>query len=139
MMNFLQRLQVFMQGRYGLDTLNKFLIGLSFVLYIINIFVFNRLAHFIILLVIMLVVALLVFRVLSRNIVGRSAENRAFLKVYEPVKKWITFNIRRFKDRETYRYRKCPACKASLRVRNKKGVHTVRCPKCKYEFKTKIR
>lgn len=139
MMNFLQRLQVFMQGRYGLDTLNKFLIGLSFVLNIINIFVFNRLAHFIILLVIMLVVALLVFRVLSRNIVGRSAENRAFLKVYEPVKKWITFNIRRFKDRETYRYRKCPACKASLRVRNKKGVHTVRCPKCKYEFKTKIR
>lgn len=139
MMNILQRLQVFMQGRYGLDTLNKFLIGLSFVLNIINIFVFNRLAHFIILLVIMLVVALLVFRVLSRNIVGRSAENRAFLKVYEPVKKWITFNIRRFKDRETYRYRKCPACKASLRVRNKKGVHTVRCPKCKYEFKTKIR
>ena len=98
MMNFLQRLQVFMQGRYGLDTLNKFLIGLFFVLNIINIFVFNRLAHFIILLVIMLVVALLVFRVLSRNIVGRSAENRAFLKVYEPVKKWIFFHLYLFRN-----------------------------------------
>lgn len=139
MMNFFQRLQMFMQGRYGLDTLNKFLIGLSLVLYFVNIFVFDRLAHFIILLVIVAVYALLIFRALSRNINRRSAENRAFLKVYDPAKAWVKFNIRRFKDRENYRYRKCPTCKAVLRVKNKKGVHTVRCPKCNYEFKTKIR
>ena len=32
----------------------------------------------------------------------------------------------------------CPACKAQLRVKNQKGEHGVRCPKCRYEFKVKI-
>ena len=86
----------------------------------------------------MLIIALIIFRMLSRNITMRSAENRKFLKIYEPVKNWIKFTIRRFKERKDYRYRKCPSCKATLRVKNKKGVHTVRCPKCRFEFKTKI-
>ena len=118
MMNLFQRFAIFMQGRYGYDTLNKFLSGLVFAIYIINFFVFNRLAHFIIFLINMLIIALIIFRMLSRNITMRSAENRKFLKIYG--------------------YRKCPSCKATLRVKNKKGVHTVRCPKCRFEFKTKI-
>ena len=138
MMNLFQRFAIFMQGRYGYDTLNKFLSGLVFAIYIINFFVFNRLAHFIIFLINMLFIALIIFRMLSRNITMRSAENRKFLKIYEPVKNWIKFTIRRFKERKDYRYRKCPSCKATLRVKSKKGVHTVRCPKCRFEFKTKI-
>lgn len=127
-----------MQGRYGLDTLNKFMIGAIFVIHIINLFVFNRWAHLIIFIINALITAFLIFRVLSRNITMRSAENRAFVKVYDPVKNWIKFTIRRIKDRDAYRYRKCPSCKAMLRVKNKKGVHTVKCPKCRCEFKTKI-
>lgn len=139
MMNFFQRFTAFMQGRYGLDTLNKFLLGFIFAVYIINFFVFNTVAHFIIFLINFLLLALVVFRMLSRNINRRSAENRAFVKVYEPVKNRIKFAIRRFRERDDYRYRKCPACKATLRVKNRKGTHTVRCPRCKYEFKTKIK
>ncbi|MEE0957139.1 MAG: hypothetical protein UH734_03510 [Ruminococcus sp.] len=139
MMNFLQRFQMFMQGRYGMDTLNKFLVGAVFVIYIINFFVFNRVAHLIIVLINLLLIALMIFRMLSRNINRRSAENRQFVKVYNPVKNWVKYMIRRFKDRDQYRYRKCPSCKATLRVKNKPGTHTVRCPKCRYEFKTKIR
>ena len=76
MMNFLQRFQMFMQGRYGMDTLNKFLVGAVFVIYIINFFVFNRVAHLIIVLINLLLIGLMIFRMLSRNINRRSAEIR---------------------------------------------------------------
>ena len=137
-MNFFQRFSAFMQGRYGLDSLNKFIIGFSFVIYIVNMFVFNHAAHLIIMLLNLAVLGILVFRFLSRNTVKRSAENRAFTKIWDPVKGWFKFTVRRIKDRDNYRYRKCPTCKAQLRVRNVKGEHTVRCPKCRCEFKTKI-
>ena len=45
---------------------------------------------------------------------------------------------RQFRERDTYRYLKCPSCKAQLRVRAIKGKHNVRCPKCGSEFEKKI-
>lgn len=127
-----------MQGRYGTDTLNKFLFGLFIVIWLINIFVFNPVARSIIWLIELLILALSLFRSFSRNINKRSAENREFLKYYNPVKSWIKLTIRKFKDRKDYRYIKCPVCKSQLRVKNKKGVHTVHCPRCGSEFDKKI-
>ena len=127
-----------MQGRYGFDTMNKFLLGVCVFLWAVNIFVFNRRAHFVIYLIELAVLGYTAFRVLSRNIVGRSAENRAFVKVYDPVKSWLKLNVQKFRDRKDYRYIKCPVCKAQLRVKNRKGLHTVRCPRCGSEFEKKI-
>ena len=128
-----------MQGRYGMDTLNGFLFALNFVIWFVNIFVFNRTAHNIVFLVQLAIIGWVIFRTLSRNITMRSKENRSFVKVYEPVKGWFKLTWKKFKDRKDYRYLKCPVCKAQLRVRNKKGNHHVRCPKCGSEFETKIR
>lgn len=138
MRNFIQRFMIFMQGRYGTDALNKFLFGLFIVLWIVNIFVFNRLARSIILLVELLIIVLTMFRSFSRNINKRSAENRVFIKYYNPVKSRIKLSILKFKDRKEYKYLKCPVCKSQLRVKNKKGNHTVRCPRCGSEFDKKI-
>ena len=138
MRNFFEKFMMFMQGRYGMDSLNGFILVLSFVIWTVNIFVFNRLAHYIIMVVQLLLVALFIFRMLSRNVTMRSAENRRFQKVYEPVKNWVQLTYKRIRDRKDYRYRKCPVCKAQLRVKNQKGQHGVRCPKCRYEFKVKI-
>ena len=138
MRNFFEKFMMFMQGRYGMDSLNGFILVLSFVIWTVNIFVFNRLAHYIIMVVQLLLVALFIFRMLSRNVTMRSAENRRFQKVYEPVKNWVQLTYKRIRDRKDYRYRKCPMCKAQLRVRNVKGRHRVRCPKCGSEFNTKI-
>ena len=129
---------MFMQGRYGMDSLNGFILVLSFVIWTVNIFVFNRLAHYIIMVVQLLLVALFIFRMLSRNVTMRSAENRRFQKVYEPVKNWVQLTYKRIRDRKDYRYLKCPVCKAQLRVKNIKGRHNVRCPKCRSEFEKKI-
>ena len=138
MRNFFEKIMVFMQGRYGMDTLNGFILALSFVIWTVNIFVFNRLAHYIIMVVQLLLVALFIFRMLSRNITMLSAENRKFQRVYEPVKNRVQLTYKRIRDHKDYRYIKCPVCKAQLRVKNIKGRHNVRCPKCKSEFEKKI-
>ena len=138
MRNFFEKIMIFMQGRYGMDSLNGFILVLSFVIWTVNIFVFNRLAHYIIMVVQLLLVALFIFRMLSRNVTMRSAENRRFQKVYEPVKNWVQLTYKRIRDRKDYRYLKCPVCKAQLRVKNIKGRHNVRCPKCRSEFEKKI-
>lgn len=138
MRNFFERFMMFMQGRYGMDSLNGFILVLSFVIWTVNIFVFNRLAHYIIMVIQLLLVALFIFRMLSRNVTMRSAENRRFQKVYEPVKNRVQLTYKRIRDRKDYRYLKCPVCKAQLRVKNIKGRHNVRCPKCRSEFEKKI-
>lgn len=138
MRNFFEKFMMFMQGRYGMDSLNGFILVLSFVIWTVNIFVFNRLVHYIIMVVQLLLVALFIFRMLSRNVTMRSAENRRFQKVYEPVKNWVQLTYKRIRDRKDYRYLKCPVCKAQLRVKNIKGRHNVRCPKCRSEFEKKI-
>ena len=138
MRNFFEKFMMFMQGRYGMDSLNGFILVLSFVIWTVNIFVFNRLVHYIIMVVQLLLVALFIFRMLSRNVTMRSAENRKFQKVYEPVKNRVQLTYKRIRDRKDYRYLKCPVCKAQLRVKNIKGRHNVRCPKCRSEFEKKI-
>ena len=119
MQNFFQKIAAFMQGRYGMDSLNVFLLALDFILWFVNHFIFFR-------------------TVLSRNITMRSKENRSFCKIYEPAKKRVQLLWRQFRERDTYRYLKCPSCKAQLRVRAIKGKHNVRCPKCGSEFEKKI-
>ena len=55
--------------------------------------------------------------------------------------KFLSFFKRKkaqFRDRKTHVYKKCPHCKATLRLPKKKGRHTVSCPKCRKRFETKI-
>lgn len=138
MRSFFEKFMIFMQGRYGLDTLGKFLLCVSLIIWFVGIFVFSFPARLIIRLLNLALIGYIIFRALSMNIVKRSAENRAFLKVYNPVKAWCKLTWQKIRDRKDFRYIKCPVCKAQLRVKNKKGRHTVSCPKCKSEFEKKI-
>lgn len=138
MRNLMQKFAIFMQGRYGMDTLNNFLLAVLFVLWIINIFVFFTIPSLVLDLLELVVIGLIIFRMLSRNINKRSLENRKFVPVYNSVKNWFSLTIRKFKERKEFRYIKCPFCKAQLRVKNKKGKHTVHCPRCGREFDKKI-
>ena len=138
MQNFFQKIAAFMQGRYGMDSLNVFLLALDFILWFVNHFIFFRTAHLIIMLIEFGLFGWFIFRVLSRNITMRSKENRSFCKIYEPAKKRVQLLWRQFRERDTYRYLKCPSCKAQLRVRAIKGKHNVRCPKCGSEFEKNI-
>lgn len=139
MMNFIQRFRLFMQGRYGMDSLNIFLLIVAGVVWIANIFVWAWIPSLVLWAVECGLVALAVVRSLSRNINMRALENRRFQKIYHPVRDWVKLQIKKFKERKEYKYIKCPTCKAQLRVRRQKGSHGVRCPKCRAEFRVKIR
>jgi predicted Zn finger-like uncharacterized protein len=137
-MSFITKIMEFMQGRYGFDTLNKFLLGTTITISFASFFVFNFWARLIMFAIELALLGWFAFRFLSRNITGRSHENRIFEKFFNPVKNFFVLTYKKIRDRKDYRYIKCPACKAQLRVKNKKGMHTVRCPKCSNEFKKKI-
>lgn len=138
MRGLMQKIAVFMQGRYGNDRFNNFLYIVFFALWVVNIFVWNRTASLVIDLLMLAVIAYTLFRTLSRNINKRSIENRTFMQIFDSVKNWFTLTQKKFRDRKDFRYIKCPVCKAQLRVKNKKGNHVVRCPRCGSEFDKKI-
>ena len=127
-----------MAGRYGFDSLNGFMLALALAVNIANWFVWPLVPTLILYGVELILVGLVIARALSRNINMRALENRRFRSVYDPVKKWILFQVKKFKERKDYKYLKCPFCKAQLRVRNQKGEHGVRCPKCRGDFRVKI-
>ena len=137
-MTFFQKIARFMQGRYGFDALNGFLLVLAALLWIANFFVWAMIPSLILWGIETALLGLAIFRSLSRNINMRALENRRFRKVYDPVKSWVQLQIKKFRERKEYKYLKCPYCKAQLRVKNQKGTHGVRCPKCRGEFQAKI-
>ena len=128
-----------MQGRYGSDELNITLLVLSVIITIVSRFIFNFPARIIMSVVSTGLLALVIFRFLSTNIYKRSAENRKFKPVFTSVTGWFKLTYKKLRDGRTHRYYKCPECKAQLRVKNVKGTHTIRCPKCGNKFEKTIR
>ena len=129
-MDWLRR---FMYGRYGSDPFGIALIGLSLALNIVS--TVFRLEIVGVLSFIPAFYCL--FRMFSRNITARQAENRWFLKWWVPLWCKVKSIIRRVKDIRKYRYFKCPTCKSELRVPKGKGRIEITCPKCSTKFKKK--
>lgn len=139
MFNFIYKIQAFMRGRYGFDELNGTLLVLSIILWIVSRFMFNFWAWIILRIISLLFLALVIFRFLSLNCSARSKENDIFKPIFTKTKDFFKLTYKKFRDGRTHRYYKCPNCKAQLRVKNVKGEHTIRCPKCGYQFNKKIR
>ena len=134
MNKFKQKLINFMYGRYGVDELYYALFALWGVFIVVNMFVSSP----IISLLGTLTAVFMIYRSFSRNHTKRRAENAKFLKLWKPVKSWFILQRDRIRDRKNFRYRKCPHCKAIVKLPNKKGKHTVVCPKCRERFDVKI-
>ena len=132
--SFRERVAQFMAGRYGIDRLYYLLLGICFVLIVVNIFVNS----FIISLIESLVLIYAFFRVMSRNIYKRQQENEKFIRFADKPKKFINLQKCKNRDKATHVYKKCPSCKNNLRLPKEKGEHTVVCPCCKHRFNIKI-
>ena len=128
------KLYRFMYGRYGMDKLGNCMM----IAYVVLLLVYTVLTFFITqvwfdLIVWLVSIALFItvfYRMLSRNISKRRKENERFCGFF-------TLGKNKFKDRKTHVYRKCPQCKAVLRLPRAKGKHTVVCPRCKHRFTVK--
>ena len=123
-----------MYGRYGTDTLSKVILGVYFafvlICTIVSIFVRSIWFSLFYYVVASALVVWMFSRMFSKNILARKRENDKFCGF---------FRLRRnkFRDRKTHVYRKCPACKAVLRLPKAKGKHFVVCPRCKNRFEVK--
>lgn len=111
----------FFQGRYGIDELYKFLFILFWIIAILSIFIRNPIIY----LLEILICVFMFYRLLSRNIYKRQSENMKYLKIRDKVKGKITLQKRKWSERKTHIYRKCPNCKAEIREDSKLSLTTV--------------
>lgn len=122
-----------MQGRNGVDEMGMFLIGASLVLLVIS----SLLRGFLLSLIAVGLLVYSYFRVFSKNIGARKAENNRYLAERERLRFKIQSRKVRFGLRKTYKYLKCPKCRQQMRVPRGKGKIEVTCPHCGEKFITK--
>ena len=131
---FKEKLYRFMYGRYGYDKLSKTLlwvyVGMLLVYTVLSLFVKSTLFYLLYTTASFALVIYVLYRTMSRNITKRRAENAKFEAFFA-----LRRNKRR--DKKTHVYRKCPQCKAQLRLPKARGKHTVRCPRCSHRFVTR--
>lgn len=123
----------FMSGRYGTDSLFYAIMSVAAVIAFLNLFFRSGIIQ-------LLVYALIVFgfyRVLSRNFEARRQEIQWFNNKLNILKRKKDFYNQKKADK-CHVYKKCPNCKAILRLPHRIGVHTTVCPRCNKEFKVKV-
>ena len=121
----------FMYGRNGVDTLSKHMMWGAVILCLLsNIPYMGFLAP-----ISMVMIVYGYFRVFSRNVQKRYAENMKYYyfvnKVKAGPKKWLN-TLKQSKD---YKIFKCPTCKQKLRVPRGRGNVDVSCRKCATVFR----
>lgn len=122
----------FMYGRNGTDQLGLFTLVLYLIVWII--WTITQWTVLSILETVLLFITL--YRMLSRNLARRRAENTKFLQKIRPIKNRFMSHRARMKDRE-HRYFKCPNCGQQMRVPRGKGRITVHCRTCGATFEEK--
>lgn len=128
-----EKLQRFMIGRYGVDALGKFLLGVVVVLWAVNLFANNRILYSWAL----LLMVYAYFRMFSRNTTKRYQENVKFLQIKNKVVARFKSEKSQLKQRKTHHIYRCPTCRQKIRIPRGKGRICITCPKCKTEF-TKV-
>lgn len=126
----MNRLRMFMMGRYGIDQLSMGILILGMILS----FIANAISSSILTLITYAMFGTCIFRMLSKDISIRQKENYKFLKFWNPIYAWLQIKYTIIKEIRTYKYFKCPNCKKMLRAPRGKGKIVVSCQKCKTKF-----
>ena len=127
MNKFRDKLERFMQGRYGVDQLGRFLLYAALALLILSFF----LRGFFLNTAALVVLILCYIRIFSRNHARRWAENEKFLSL----KELFLGLFRRGGNRDaSHCYFRCPACGQKVRVPKGKGRISIHCPRCNHDF-----
>ena len=119
----------FMQGRYGVDDLSRFTMGVALVLIILAMFanIFSRTVGSTL---DILGVAAIVYAYIQQ----RYAENQKFLQMTSKFR--FRFNKEKdlMKQRKTHHIYSCPGCGQKIRIPKGKGKIEIECPKCHTKF-----
>ncbi len=127
-----EKIDRFMQGRYGTDKLNQFIFYLEWIFLILSLFTRNRVFTFLF----YLDIVVYVYRSFSKNYVKRSIENQKFIHVQSLLFHRVQACLKNTKDKN-YKYFVCPKCAQIIRVPKKRGKISVTCPSCRQSFDAK--
>ena len=158
-----QKYMRFMQGRYGWDVFNTFLMIVSFIVELLG--RITRLSFVYYIGLAMFFYAL--YRMFSRNIGARVAENQKFINLRNRYANWRYFRQQRRSGQSStyggygsgssgysrkqqrrsneragrkggpvYCYYYCPDCKQQVRIPAGKGKVKITCPRCGRQFET---
>lgn len=119
-----------MIGRYGQDELGKFILSLALILLVINLFVKTAALSA----AALVLIIYSYYRIFSRDISARYAENKKFLTSLDPLKRKFFSSKNKYDNRKVYKYIKCPKCKFEMKVPKNKGKIRVTCKKCGEKF-----
>lgn len=130
------KFQQFMVGRYGIDQLMNALIIFYFIIILIAniLYRFSKISYYAVSLMGIVLLVFAVFRVFSKNIDERRAENAKWLKFWHKITGYFKFQNQKFKQRKTHKFVKCKNCKKVLRLPKNKGKISVTCPYCNNQF-----
>ena len=133
-MNWRDKFTNFMYGRYGVDQLSRFMLVITFILCILSAFI--RVPFFS--LIILALIALIYFRMLSKNIYKRAAENEKYLQfisIFKGKKRAGSYTTSQSaQQKKYYKFFKCPGCSQKIRIPKGHGKIEIRCPKCNTKF-----
>ena len=125
-----------MQGRYGVDDLSRFTMGVALVLIILAMFanIFSRTVGSTLDILGVAAIVYAYIRIFSRNIQRRYAENQKFLQMTSKFR--FRFNNEKdlMKQRKTHHIYSCPGCGQKIRIPKGKGKIEIECPKCHTKF-----
>ena len=134
------RLLNFFAGRNGMDSIGKLATWSAILLLIISIVLAPYLKGILSSILWWLALAVMAYgywRMLSRNVYKRRAENDRYLAATEGIRGFFRGRAMRFSQRKDYRFFKCPGCGATLRVPKGKGKIQITCRKCGNRFSAK--
>lgn len=133
--NWQNKLIQFMRGRYGVfDPLNKMLLILTAILFVLNVFITIPLVN----LAPLLLIVIVYYRFFSKRIYVRSNENQRYLRWQNKIKNFFKIRKEAFQNRKTYVYFHCPQCKKTLRAPKGRGKIKISCSKCHHQFIKKV-
>ncbi len=113
-----------MEGRNGTDQLGVAVLVVSLILSFIPYFGFLSLAGLV----------YCIYRMMSRNVAQRTAENRAFLERTGNVRRRLSQWTVRMKNRKEYKYHRCTKCHTLICLKRGQGERHLKCPRCGQEY-----
>lgn len=135
-----EKFMKFMQGRYGVDGFARFTMGAALVCVFVSVF-FQKGSRIGALLNTLGLAAIIYtyFRILSRNISRRYAENQKYLSMTSKLRQSFNREKSMMQQRKTHHIYTCPGCGQKIRIPRGSGKKVeIDCPKCHTKFIKKI-
>lgn len=130
----MNKIYKFMDGRYGIDELYKFLLIICTILILLNTIIKSKIIDIIELIILIIST----IRFLSKNKSKRQKENQIYIKIKNKIIKYYQYQKKRYQDHNTHIYRKCPKCKQKINITIKKRQTHSKMPQLSTSFYSKM-